>query len=56
MPRPFFTPNSHVGHKSILSPRFDRPRPFSSIADHDEALVAAWNGETVHRMAAQALR
>ncbi|GJD46027.1 hypothetical protein AFCDBAGC_3907 [Methylobacterium cerastii] len=43
MPRTFFTSDSHVGHRSILSPRFDRPRPFASIEAHDEALVAAWN-------------
>lgn len=43
MPRTFFSSDSHTGHASILSPRFDRPRPFPSIEAHDEALVAAWN-------------
>jgi len=43
MPRTFFSSDSHIGHASILSPRFDRPRPFPSIEAHDEALVAAWN-------------
>ena len=43
MPRTFFTSDSHFGHASILSERFDRPRPFASIEQHDEALVAAWN-------------
>lgn len=43
MPRTFFSSDSYIGHASILSPRFDRPRPFPSIEAHDEALVAAWN-------------
>ena len=43
MPRTFFTSDSHVGHASVLSPRFNRSRPFPSIEAHDEALVAAWN-------------
>jgi calcineurin-like phosphoesterase family protein len=43
MPRTVFTSDSHVGHKAILSQRFANRRPFSSIEEHDEALVAAWN-------------
>ncbi|KQP85449.1 metallophosphoesterase [Methylobacterium sp. Leaf113] len=43
MPRTFFTADGHVGHKGILSPRFANRRPFSSIEEHDEAIVAAWN-------------
>ena len=43
MPRTLFTADSHFGHKSVLSPRFDNQRPFASIEEHDEALVAAWN-------------
>ena len=43
MPRTLFTADSHFGHRSILKPTMDRPRPFASIEEHDEALVAAWN-------------
>ena len=43
MPNTFFTSDSHFGHASVLAPRMDRPRPFATIEEHDEALVAAWN-------------
>ena len=43
MTRTFFTADHHIGHKSILSQRMARPRPFATIEEHDEALVAAWN-------------
>lgn len=39
----FFTADTHFGHAGILSPRMARPRPFASIEEHDEALVARWN-------------
>lgn len=41
--RTFFTSDHHVGHKGILSERMNAPRPFASIQDHDETLVACWN-------------
>ncbi|KQO68725.1 metallophosphoesterase [Methylobacterium sp. Leaf87] len=43
MPRTLLTADSHFGHKSVLSPRINNQRPFVSIEEHDEALVAAWN-------------
>ena len=43
MPNTFFTSDSHFGHASVLKPTMDRPRPFATIEEHDEALVAAWN-------------
>jgi hypothetical protein len=43
MPQVFFTSDSHVGHRGILSPRMHIPRVFASIQDHDETLVARWN-------------
>ena len=43
MPRTLLTADTHFGHKSMLSARMPRPRPFETIEAHDEALVAAWN-------------
>lgn len=43
MPRIHFTADSHFGHAGILSPRMHAPRPFASIEEHDETLVASWN-------------
>ncbi len=34
----FFTADTHFGHAGIL-----RSRPFVTIAEHDDALVARWN-------------
>lgn len=39
----FFTADSHVGHASMMSLRMSRPRPFRSVEDMDEHIVAAWN-------------
>ncbi|CAO4181072.1 Calcineurin-like phosphoesterase domain-containing protein [Methylorubrum populi] len=39
----YLTADTHFGHAGILSPRMARPRPFASIAEHDEAIVANWN-------------
>lgn len=39
----FFTSDSHVGHAGMMSPRMGRPRPFRSVEEMDEAIVAAWN-------------
>ncbi|WP_246686452.1 MULTISPECIES: metallophosphoesterase [unclassified Methylobacterium] len=36
----FFTADTHFGHKGVLSMA---GRPFASIEEHDEALIAAWN-------------
>ncbi|MEG9525130.1 MAG: metallophosphoesterase family protein [Hyphomicrobiales bacterium] len=39
----YFTSDTHFGHAGILAGRMSRPRPFASIEEHDEALIAAWN-------------
>lgn len=39
----FFTADSHVGHASMMSQRMSRPRPFASVEEMDEALIAHWN-------------
>lgn len=41
MARTFFTSDTHFGHRSLLSAKMHRPRPFSSIEEHDEALIRA---------------
>jgi len=51
-PRIFFTSDGHLGHRAILGSRLGLSRPFASIEDHDEALIANWNavvrpGDTV---------
>lgn len=48
----FFTSDTHFGDPRVL--RLDR-RPFADMAEHDEALVAAWNavvapGDTVFHL------
>lgn len=43
MARTFFTSDTHFGHRNLLSAKMHRPRPFSSIEEHDEALIRAWN-------------
>ncbi len=37
----YFTSDTHFGDMRVL--RFDH-RPFATLAEHDEALVARWNG------------
>ncbi|WP_262265463.1 metallophosphoesterase [Microvirga yunnanensis] len=41
----FFTADSHFGHANLCG-KLQNSRPFSSIDEHDEVLVAKWN-ETV---------
>ena len=43
MARNFVTADLHVGHRGILSPRMHKPRPFATIEEHDETLIACWN-------------
>jgi len=43
MPRTFFTSDDHFGHRAIIDERMHAPRPFASIEEHDETLVARWN-------------
>lgn len=37
----FFIADTHFGHANIL--KFDPPRPFSSIEEHDEHIIDNWN-------------
>ena len=37
----FFTSDLHFGHKNIL--KFAKPRPFSTIEEHDQAIIDNWN-------------
>lgn len=43
MPRTFFSADHHFGHRGILSPRMQASRPFATVAEQDETLVACWN-------------
>ncbi|CAO4170390.1 Calcineurin-like phosphoesterase domain-containing protein [Methylorubrum aminovorans] len=43
MSRHLFVSDTHFGHVAILSPRMSTPRPFASIEEHDETLIARWN-------------
>lgn len=40
----YVSSDHHFGHQGILGSRMTRPRPFASIEEHDETLIAAWNG------------
>ncbi len=42
----FFTADLHLGHANLINGTVGRARPFASIEEHDEALIARWN-ETV---------
>lgn len=39
----YFISDTHVGHAGMMSERMGRPRPFRSVEEMDEALVANWN-------------
>lgn len=43
MPETLFTSDSHVGHANLIRARLDTHRLFSTVEEHDEALIAAWN-------------
>lgn len=36
----FYISDTHIGHERMLTMQ---PRPFGSIAEHDEFIIAAWN-------------
>lgn len=44
-PTVYFTADTHFGHDGMMDGRMTRPRPFGSIEEHDETLVANWNAE-----------
>lgn len=37
MTKTCFTSDHHIGHAGILSERINVPRPFATIAEHDES-------------------
>lgn len=39
----YFTADTHFGHAGMMSERMGRPRPFTSVEQMDEAMIAAWN-------------
>ena len=39
----YVTSDTHIGHAGMMSPRMSRPRPFASVEEHDERIIAAWN-------------
>lgn len=39
----FFTADLHLGHASLITGAVGRVRPFASIKEHDEAIIARWN-------------
>lgn len=39
----YYTADTHFGHKLMISDRIDRPRPFASTGEMDEALIRGWN-------------
>lgn len=41
--RILWTADTHWGHQATLGPRLGLNRPFASIEEHDEALIANWN-------------
>lgn len=43
----FFTSDTHFGHSKILT--FDRPRPFKTIEEHDQALIDNWNSVVTNK-------
>lgn len=43
MPVTYFVSDTHFGHAGMLSDRMPRPRPFASVEEMDEAMVALWN-------------
>lgn len=43
MVRTLFTADTHWSHRATLGPRLGLSRPFDTIEEHDEALIARWN-------------
>ncbi|KQO67639.1 metallophosphoesterase [Methylobacterium sp. Leaf87] len=41
--RTLFCADTHFGHQAAIGPRLGLNRPFATIEEHDEALIANWN-------------
>lgn len=44
----FFTSDIHFGHEKILGFCPERGKRWSNLEDHDEAMIANWNGRVGH--------
>lgn len=42
-PRTLFIADTHWGHRAVIETSLGLHRPFASIEEHDEALIANWN-------------
>lgn len=42
-PRILFVADTHWSHRAVLGDRLGLNRPFATIEEHDEALIARWN-------------
>ncbi|GJE36469.1 hypothetical protein ABID82_003374 [Methylobacterium sp. PvP062] len=42
-PRTVWSSDRHFGHEALLDERMAVRRPFASIDEHDETLIAQWN-------------
>lgn len=43
MPKTLYTSDQHFGHANLVLGTMRTRRPFASIEEHDETLIAAWN-------------
>lgn len=43
MLKTYFVADTHWHHQATLGPRLGLNRPFATIEEHDEALIANWN-------------
>ncbi len=43
MPKTHFVADTHWAHQAVLGLRLGLNRPFATIEEHDEALIANWN-------------
>lgn len=42
-PRTLWSSDHHFGHRALVGERMSTRRPFASIEEHDETLIANWN-------------
>ncbi|WP_251982314.1 metallophosphoesterase [Methylobacterium sp. B1] len=43
MPQILYTSDQHFGHANLILGSMRTLRPFASVEEHDETLIAAWN-------------